>query len=78
MYNAGYASGFGKNRGKSARFRPRSPGKTRRIRLIPFFWSIATHAPGCLDLAPGHRLPFNSAEVEEAASFRPGKEYLNR
>jgi Domain of unknown function (DUF4326) len=45
MSQPGYTSGFGKNRGKSARFQPRSPEKTQRIRLIPVFWSNATHAP---------------------------------
>ena len=33
---------------------------------------------GCLDLAPGHRLPFTSAEAAEAAGFRPGNDCLNR
>ena len=33
---------------------------------------------GCIDLAPGHRLPFHSAEAVEAAGFRPGNEGLNR
>ena len=33
---------------------------------------------GCIDLAPGHRLPFHSAEAAEAAGFRPGNDGLNR
>lgn len=50
MYKPGYTLSFGENLGKSARFRPRSPGKSRRIRLIPTFWSKATHAPLLSDL----------------------------
>ena len=42
---------------------------------IPVVRSIVQ---GCIDLAPGHRMPFNSAEAAEAAGFRPGKDCLNR
>src|SRR4051812_16489634 len=41
----GYTTVSDKTWSKSARLRPRTPGNSRRIRLIPGFWSNATHPP---------------------------------
>src|SRR4051812_19882620 len=72
--NSAYTSSSGGNRGKTARFWPHSPGKTRRITILFQFPVPLLLTPQCLRSGPrgrgGHGSTVDDDGCEE---FRPGR-----